>query len=703
MYLAPNAVQITPTNEGIKPPRRASSSLRLGSSTWRLALALVVAYVTSIVGVFAALLVVVDVTSNNWEFNHYVGDAKHFFTPLFNVNDTGALLRSVVFPTTMSPASINNVGLRMLATTIEQAHDKDNRYYHLTAGEHSIVNPTNDICGTIAKTYPMGDAAAINTTVRLGTVLDTVSYFRGTALTNFFGSTLTDPWGVPGNNSTQLINLGYTVGRAILDLRLVTAIQVPLPGQLVSRNVTMYSYTSKGFCSGCHHYTELGKDVCTIVYSFNDTTKQLVIKSSGAIYGHVHVLGIVFQQHWMTVLSMVIRAMCVVTAITSFAASQKTVRWTDPLTLNAWYKRLLHLLSPPHYRYTNRAFNFLYLCFNSDLFVLLYSVAIALDEGISIMYARAMNRWAVAASFNLWNQLRFWGLGFRWLWLNLALLKGLKWLLNFLSTTRYSGSNRLVGLLNFSSVTFVYLTVVVLFNRTDYIEYGNTNHIEVSSVVQDLDHLNVYYENSYYIRNLPSLFCLMLANLLVVLVLDRLLNRKWWHTLSKNTFGRQHMYNSTSILSDMELPMEDGTGSSTMTVKARTLCTFQWFFTSHLTCFGLPEEPSIIRKFMQMKLMVASRASTHSQQSSHHHPSTTDLTNRSKKDDSKQPDTTTALLEGMAGTTAEKHRESAVADEQHILVQDQDGHLHLYGTDNREAQALGIEIKILRDTSYSIG
>ncbi|KAF0699219.1 Aste57867_10184 [Aphanomyces stellatus] len=695
-FMTTHMAHVEPTGSGNIMRKSAASvaSFRImPSSSWRASLAIGTTSVALIVGHFAALLVVLDVVGNNWELNHYVDDAKHFFTPLFNVNDTDTLARTVTFPKSMSPLSIGNVGRHMIATTINQAHDEENRYYHLTAGEHTIVSPTNDICGTIAKSYPMGDAA-INATVRLGTVLDTISFFRGTALTNVFGSTLTDPGGVTGDNSTQLIALGYTAGRVTLDLRLMTAIQVPPPGQLVSFNVTMYSYTSKGFCSGCHHYTELGKDVCTIVYSFNDTTKQLVIKSSGAIYGNVHDLGIVFQQHWITVLSMVIRGLCVVVAIASYAASKKTVRWTDHLALDAWYKRLLHLLSPPHYRYTNRAFNFLYLCFNSDIFVLLYTTAIALDEGISMMYARAMNRWALAASFNLWNQLRFWALGFRWLWLNLALLKGLKWLLNFLSTTRYSGSNPLVGLLNFRSVTFVYLTVVVLFNRTNYIEYGNTNHIEVSSAVQDLDALNVSYEDSYYIRNLPSLFCLMLGNLLAVVGLDHVVNRRWWRTLAKNSFGRQHMFNSTSILSDMDLPLDKGS-STTMTVKARTLCTFQWFFTSHLTCFGLPEEPSVIRKFMKL---TTSRASL-----SNLSKPPTDRINQSKKDDPKGPDDAIVLLQAMAGAGTETYLESSTTDEQHILVQDKDGHLHLYDMEKHEVQALGIEIKILRDTSYNIG
>ncbi|KAF0699217.1 Aste57867_10182 [Aphanomyces stellatus] len=647
-------------------------------------------YATTALGAFCAFLVAVDIVGNNWELNHFVGDAKHLFTPLLNIYNASQLLESFAFPAAWSPDAVSNVGRFMVTTTIDRVHDDTSTFYHLTLSQHLVQNAANDICGTLAKTYAIPNAS-IGANVNLGTIQDQITCIRGNAITHMFGSTMTDPKAALGDNYTTLSEMGYVPGRVGLDMRLTTAIQVPPPGQLITTNVTMYTYFSKGFCSGCRPGMEMGMDTCAIVYSYNDTTNALVVRSSHAYVGSYHVLGFSFYRRWGALTSIIIRSLCVLMALSAFASSEKTVRWTDPLMLTSWFKRIKHMLAPKHYRHTNHAFKFVYFCFNSDLFVLLYSAAILMDEDIAMVYARVMNRWAKPAGFNIWTTLRLWALGLRWLWFNLALLKLLKWLCNFVSTVRFNGGNKIMGLLNFSSLSCVYLTVFALFDRTDYIEYGNSVNFVLTSATEDLDEVYVEFGDSWYVRGLPSLLALMLANLLLVLMVDHVVYRTWWQLLAKNTLGRQHMFNSTSILSDMSLPVEHGDLYSTITVNARTLCTFQWFFTGHLTCFGLPEDPDFVRKFVSSKL-ATSRMNTAK------HPSI----------DAKQQEVgeMVALVDTnqVAKDEAALANAAAVADAAiHMIVQDQDGYWHLYDSEKHEVQALGMEVKILRNAAYRLG
>ncbi|KAF0699216.1 Aste57867_10181 [Aphanomyces stellatus] len=635
-------------------------------------------HVKVVLSAFCAFLVAVDIVGNNWELNNFVGDAKHLYTPLMNINTTDQLVSSFYFPAGWSPLTTSNVGRWMIQTAIDQVHDSARSVYHLTMSQHLIQDPTNDVCGTLAKTYILTNAT-VGSVVHLGTVEDHISFIRGNTLTHLFGSTTSDPEASAGDNATTLTAMGYVPGRVGLDMHLTTSVQVPPPGQSIAANVTMYRFFSKAFCSGCNPGTELGMDTCGVVYSYDDTTNAFVVRSSQAIYGTYHVLGFTFTRRWTAIASIVVRTLCVLMAISAFACSQKTIRWTDSLTLTSWFKRIKHMLAPPHYRHASHAFDFVYFCFNSDFFVFLYSAAILMDEDVAMIYARVMNRWAMPAGFNVWTNLRLWALGIRWLWFNLALLKLLKVLFNFLGTARHSGANFVVGWFNFRSTLSVFLTATALFSRTDYIEHGNAVRVDLTSRTQNLDTVYVAFGDSWYIRALPSLLCLMLANLMVVLVADHLVNRRWWRVAAKNSFQRQHVFNSTSILADVGLLVEDtSTYHATVTIPARSMCAFQWFFTSHVLCFGLPEEPGLVRQFTASNVQASRQQST-------------------QEDDA-------PLLDAMARTHDETPAAASTTLEvPHIVVQDDEGKIHLFNAEKSEVQSLGIEVKILRDASYRIG
>ncbi|ETV76502.1 hypothetical protein H257_09512 [Aphanomyces astaci] len=631
-------------------------------------------FLVLVVSISCSLLVLVDIVGNNWELNDFTGNAKHFLTPLLTTFSIDELVQTYAFPTDSSPWSASNGGRFMINSALNQVHDLGGDYYHLTLGSHTIDTPENNICGQLVDAYPLVNTS--KSVVRLGSVQDQVTYIRGTTLTHVFGDSLGTELGHFGDNASKLESLGYVAGRVGLDMRLTTAIPVSTQGKTVTLNVTMYRFFSKSFCSGCAPNTELGMDTCTIVYSTDESTNVLHVHSSGAIYGESHVLGIILLRRWGPVLSLWLRGLCILAVLAAFAASQKTVQWTDTMTFtSSWVKRMVHKFSPPQYRHVNNAFHLLYFCFNSDFTVLMLSVSVMFDEDIAMVYGRVLSRWSKPASFQLWTQLRLYALDFRWMWFNLAILKLLKLACNLVNTARFNGHNVVMGWLNFRSITWVYLTVFVLFERIDYTEYGNSIRVDVTPLEDDLDAIFVEFEHSWYIRGLPSLAMLMLGNLLLVLCVDHVVNRHWWVLVAKTSLGRQHMYNSSSIITDSGLHVsgEGGGVAATITIKARTMSTMRWYFTSHLLCFGLAEEPTALRK--------------------------TSTTNGAKTPISIHV-ASEAKLDKVTPSSATTF--DAMGDV-HFLVQDQEGHVHLIDADKREVQALGVEVKILRDSQFTLG
>ncbi|CAK5180852.1 unnamed protein product [Aphanomyces euteiches] len=637
-------------------------------------------YITKTINAFAIFLVVVDILGNNWELHDFTGDAKHFRVPLLSTKSRSQLESGYVFPTLASPSSVSNVGRFMIDNTIEQVHCDNGTFYAITMNSFPIIHPDNDICGRLVNVYPVNTVDGGK--IRLGTVEDQITFVRGNTLSHLFGDTDSVPPAPPGTNASVLTDMGYLPARAGLDMRLTTAIPVPRPGQKLPFNVTMYRFYSKAFCSACHPGTELGMDTCSIVYSYNDTTKAVTVHSSSAIYGQSHVLGFIFLRRWGVRISLVLRAFCLFLAFSAYGAARKTVRWVDMATLSTWAKNLAHMIVPPMYSHNSKAFSVIYFCFNSDVFVILYSIAVLIDEDVSMVYARVVTTWYKPAPFELWTELRLRALSFRWLWFNLFLVKLMKWACHFVSTAQHNGSNFVMGLFNFSSVPWIYMTVFALFERTDYIEYGNSVRVDVTSVTENLNSIYVEFMNSWYMRGLTSLVILMVGNLLAVLLVDHFVNRKWWRLIARNSLGRQHMFNSTSILSDTGLPLEDKTLHSMTMIKARALCSLHWFFTSHVVCFGLPEDRSLVRKLTKSSTNGGAKPATGSPMP--HSPS---------RD----------LVEAIRPLTGGTPENKTIDADVHTLRQNDDGELFLFDSDNREVQALGIEVKILRDASYIIG
>ncbi|KAF0711949.1 Aste57867_4971 [Aphanomyces stellatus] len=672
-----------------------------------------------VLGAFCVALLCIDIVANNWELIDFLGDARHFMTPLLDTESLDAMNANFAFPTKMSPTTISRVGRSMVDFTITAVKMRDSSTYFLNMGDFLIQDATNDICGTLTKTYPVNATTTIGSAVRLGVVVDGVTYIRGDTLSRAFGADSTPA--VAGSNASTLTAMGYIPGRDNADMRLTTPLMLVNTSGVTT--LPMYRFFGRAFCTGCPPIVELGLTTCAIAYSFNDTTKLLTIQSSHATYGQSHSLGIIFERGWTPVLSLYVRLVCVLLVIAMHAVSQRTVQWPDTNTIT-WRKWLVNLVSPAQYLQPCRAFELSDICFNSDVYVLLYVIAVLVDEKIAMIYSRVLNNWYKNSSVDVLIQLRLMALSARWLWLNCFILKGLKWGVHFVSRTQYTGDNKVVGWCTFSSVSYVYLGVILLFFRNDFIEYGNTDNVTLSSTIQNIDAIHVRLFSSWYIRAMPPFVSSIFANLFVLLAVDHILHWRWWAALVKNSLGRQLAFNSTSILADVvgvwgDRPNYKGT---VLTTKARALCTFRWFLATHLVRFGLAEHPSILRdaatsrrsslgNAIRVSPRKSSRPSTGLRTATYRVPggvddghNATDESSRGDVDwmlpgteEDTETTTTTDVENGVKSVNP-----TAAADIM-VFLQDRQGRLHLVDCDKREMQGVNMEVKILHNSTVTLG
>ncbi|RHY00107.1 hypothetical protein DYB36_013402 [Aphanomyces astaci] len=340
-------------------------------------------------------------------------------------------------------------------------------------------------------------------------------------------------------------------------------------------------------------------------------------------------------------------------------------------------------MSPAVYRYPSRAFSFSYLCFNSDIFVGLYLIAVLLDEKSSSIFSRVMYFWN-KGSGNSFVVLRLWSINLRLLWFNCFVAKFMKWVANALGTTRHNGRNQFVGFFNFSSVTYIYIASALLTQRDNFTDFGNSDNTVVSSKMYLLDGISVDLFDSWFLRAYGGVAFALILNLLVVLCLDRVVNRIWWQHVAENSLGRQLMYNSTAIISDLGYNFVDVPhyGGAAISIPARALCTIQWFLTCYTMKFGLPEHR---HKFEAM---------TKGSKAKPRQSFTQGLTKRY---------TVHNVPERIAeenGDFDDDH--NVITHEMYILSQDNEGNISLYNAQHHEIQALSLEVKILADAQYTV-
>ncbi|KAF0701782.1 hypothetical protein As57867_007825, partial [Aphanomyces stellatus] len=97
------------------------------------------------------------------------------------------------------------------------------------------------------------------------------------------------------------------------------------------------------------------------------------------------------------------------------------------------------------------------------------------DEIIALRFSRNINNWQKNAAPDITVNIRLLAITVRWLWINCFLVKLLKWLAHFVGRSQYSGHNVLAATLTFSSATYIYLGMIVLYFRNDFIEATNAD------------------------------------------------------------------------------------------------------------------------------------------------------------------------------------------------------------------------------------
>ncbi|RHY46841.1 hypothetical protein DYB30_013438 [Aphanomyces astaci] len=659
-----------------------------------------------------------DVVMNNWEVINYIGNANYLLTPLINIPSPELLAQHFQFPTYANLESLSEVGQFMVSYVLDSSYIRDTTDYVLTAGAHLIDSDTNNICGTLVQTYPLPPLNA--PTMRLGVVFNRMQLIRGNTLDTFFTADELPP--PPDANHTTLAYLGFIPARMDVDMRLTTSVAIPPPGVTVEANISMYRFAPRSFCSGCNPIVELGLDVCKIVYHVDMASQSLVVSSSTAYWGEYHMLGMILERSSATGASLYLRAIALMVALAGFTTSKKTTRWTEATTMSTFWKRVTHTLAPPLYRYSSHTFTFSNFCLNSDFFVVVYVVAVILDEKNSMCFARLVHTWNIEGD-NPWIDIQMMSMQFRWLWINCFVVKAAKVVFNFASLTRYSGSNTVVGFFNFSSVTYIYLGAVFVMKRAQYIEYGNTDRTTLSSTTSDLDGIRIDFFDSWFVRSFPSMMVVMVLNLLLMLGLDRVWNRSMWRRLAQNSLGRQAMFNSSSILCEMCYAFHelDNYKNQAVVVQTRALCTVQWFLMCHTLCFGLPENPKHVRAMMTKSLGIHSSGYTVTNVSEtgngeqicgHRNKVTVKDASGGGKGSSYRVVGTDALHHalkavhednlGAVEPANEDDDGKAIHNDLCIVAQDVDGNIHLYDARKREVQSMSLEVKILSDSRFMI-
>ncbi|RHY93644.1 hypothetical protein DYB37_001021 [Aphanomyces astaci] len=634
----------------------------------------------SAVGVF---LVAYDVFANNWALNDYIGNAMHCRTPVMDMASFSDIHDHYVFSTRDNWGTISPIPRQLLATHIDQLIIADETVYFLAAGMHEVGPATPDLCRDLERSYPITfPTNSTETVVRLAVAMDFVTYIRGDALSHVFGSTATDP--VPGPDALreELLERGYEAGVFTADLRMTLEVPVSSlnPGTTMQHNTLVYRIFAKTFNTGGTPMAELGVDNCNMTYVWNATTNMVDVVSSRVMLGEVHILAIIVDRSSTTVAAFYIKVFALLMVLGGYSASAKTVIWvdTDKQILWPWFKRLYQKFAPDLYRHPSHALTMQYICYNSDLFVLLYVVTVLLDENIAMKFTREMNEW------NQWNpdfwvSVQIYSMSFRWLWINCCFVKMLKLLCHNVSIVQYNGHNWLVGFFNFSSVVPIYLSSIALMARHQFINYSNSVRHDLSSHVQSLDGTDLDLFASWYVRCFQPMALVIFINLVAILTLDRIVNYKWWSRIAQNSLGRQYMFNSTSILCGIDDVQDkpDGVGGQMIMLPARKLCTLRWFLSSHLLCFGLPEDPKCVRVWASTVLQTKSAVS--------------------KGSTSTNGSPTKAPLKDAKATTTEDSARNML-----LIGQDQDGYVHLMDENKRDVKALAIEVKILRDSMFYI-
>ncbi|RHY25751.1 hypothetical protein DYB32_008124 [Aphanomyces invadans] len=458
-------------------------------------------------------------------------------------------------------------------------------------------------CAGLKGNYSVPD---VSIPVRFAAVDDGVTFLRGNALTHFFtNDTVND---LPSKTSTMadLAVLGFHAARIQADLRMTTALVIKNTSSVQSIALPSYRIYSKSFCTGCIPMTTMGRGACNMTVKYVHATKTVEVSDSFSIPGSMYDFGLMMSWGVHDTIGTLLKYCALFIATAGYLASRKTIQWHDPDKIDTVTTKLVDMVFPKCLPHLSHAMRFDLFCYNSDMFVLLSVASNVLDMDKGIQYIREVN------SFNSqspqWSMsIQLLALSTRLLWLNLGLVKAAKVLVRLVSSSSYCGENQVMKLLNFSSVTTLYFSAVLLFYVPPYVEYNNSVRWDVSNRIENLDGCSIPSFSSFYYRTAPAIAIGLTLNVVAVLAVDHIVLFKRWRALGSNSLGRQLMYNSTSVSCDFVFDYAiEADGACVIRCKARKLSTLQWYFMTHMQCFCLPEKYA--RKSMVASIEAVKRA-----------------------------------------------------------------------------------------------
>ncbi|KDO18353.1 hypothetical protein SPRG_16272 [Saprolegnia parasitica CBS 223.65] len=610
-------------------------------------------------GLIVLPLIASDAIVNNWAINAYLGDGKFFFTPIAAAQNAQQLSAQYSYAQSLAIHDLSKIGQWIANATIVRLVTESDDVYVINAGEFPLTRATN-LCN-----------------VRLALASDSVTFYRGNALTHFFTDDAVANLGNSSMKSTELFELGYVPGRTGTDLRFTHDVLVLNTSTPQSQIVKFYRIFPRTYCTGCAPVAELGHGICNFTYVYNDTTRALRVTNSSFVPGSTYFLGLMMPNSSFGVAALYIKLAAIAIAICGYLAGRRTVQWleVDPTKVDGIGARACRIVFPKLFPYQSNALSYASFCYNSDLFVFLYALSVLLDLNTSFIFVREVNVYNNLAPQFLYT-LQMFALSSRLLWVNCAFLKLLKIGWSLVSAASVNGESTLMGCLNLSSTTSVYLSAVLLFYVPAYIEYNNSVATPLRNVNESIDGIRVRVFDGFYLRVLSSVGVGLVVNLVLVTAADRLWNWRYWQLLAKNSLARQAMYNSSSIVCDFVDGIEpdaDGAASS-IVCRARRLSTLQWFFMSHLTCFGLPEKELRAKKLSITHVNVK-----------HHH--TANSSSRSSS---------------ITYPTALPLPLPVPDDGAYMVVQDGDHNIHLLDGQLNDVTSLVYNIKVLKNTTVTI-
>ncbi|KDO18070.1 hypothetical protein SPRG_16512 [Saprolegnia parasitica CBS 223.65] len=542
-------------------------------------------------GALVICILVTDAIVNNWALNNYLGDAYFLATPVATAQFLPQLTRQYSFARGLSVNTLSNVGFWMANTTVHKINTKADDIYLVASGEFPLT-PATVLCPIFQQNYSFSWTPA-TTTARLALASGAITYYRGNAITNAFSDGKTANLANATMRSDQIAALGYTPGRNYVDMRFTRDIPIRNTSLPQTQLVNYYRIFPRTFCTLCDPVAELGYSVCNMTLVYNHSARSLRVTSSAFVEGSTFTLGLMLRSNFASIASVYVKLLGIFFGVGGYLASRRTVQWLD--TTDGFLARVLRTVAPKYYPQASHALRFDMFCFNSDIFVFSYALSVLLDIQNCFIFMRNVNALNNLSPQPIYS-LQMFCCSMRFLWLNCAVLKLAKTGWNLLGTVSFNGQSAVMGALNWSSVLSLYLSAILLAYVPPFMDYNNSVATDLRNSFEKIDGIRVDFFDSFYMRVGGSVVLGMLLNLAVITLLDHGWNRVHWKLLKQHSLSRQAMYNSSSILCDylegIEPNPEAKNGGALMICRVRRLSTLQWFFMSHLSCFGLPENPN---------------------------------------------------------------------------------------------------------------